>query len=120
MKRVLCLLATVSVTVCALPLPGAVASSSRARLASAEKECGWKEDRIGDNPVETAYSLRVRQVSCRHAHGLAYRFFESHELPSGWHPRYVNYWQELYLCRARTLFRCTHGRHVHVLFPDAQ
>jgi hypothetical protein len=119
-KTVRVLLVTVSVTVCALLLLGAKGAPSWARPIPPEKTCGWKEDRIGSNPVKTGYRLRVRRVGCRHAHGLVYSFFQSHELPAGWHARYVRFSQELYICRARTLYGCTHGRHLHVLFPDAQ
>jgi hypothetical protein len=86
---------------------------------SHEKSCGWKELRV-DGELRGGYELRVHRIACRGAGRLAARYVLEKVLPPGWHARYANYSQELFLCVTRQKYPCTHGRHVHLIFPDAQ
>lgn len=86
---------------------------------SYETSCGWKELRV-DGQLRGTYMLRAHRIACRRAGRLAARYVLEKTLLPGWHARNANYGQELFLCTTRQKYRCTHGRHVHLIFPDGQ
>jgi hypothetical protein len=86
---------------------------------SHETSCGWKQVRV-DGELKGSYTLLAHRVACHRAARLAARYELEKILPPGWYPRWANYDQEFFLCTSRQKHRCTHGRHVHMIFPDGQ
>jgi hypothetical protein len=86
---------------------------------SHEVSCGWKQLRV-DGELRSSYTLLAHRIACRRAGRLSARYELEKTLPPGWYPRWANYGQEVFLCTSRQKYRCTHGRHVHLIFPDGQ
>jgi hypothetical protein len=105
--------------VSAISLTGPAGAEAAPLPTSREKSCGWKEipDQEGLN---ITFWLRVHGVACRRAGRLARRYELSGRLLPGWHARWANYSQELFLCTTPRKYACTHGRHVRLVFPDAE